>query len=248
MRYRFLVLGVLLVAGCREPKWAAEGGFEDASSDAGPEDAVAADSGSNPDAAPLEDATQPQDAIDAEDSGPADAELLDAESRDAAPADAIVAMDAQEVQVCGDGDRTGTEVWDNGGAAKGVMDCAYGASSCMVCTSSCTQLVAGISHVCGDRTTDHPTESSDDGAMNGQLDCLYTEQHCMRCSSTCQTEAGHLHYCGDSMVDLREECDEGGMSGPGGSGPNCDASCCRIPTMPSRTLTSPRVETGQNTV
>ena len=65
MRYRFLVLGVLLVAGCREPKWAAEGGFEDASSDAGLEDALTWDSSPGLDSAPLEDAAEADAETDA---------------------------------------------------------------------------------------------------------------------------------------------------------------------------------------
>ncbi len=121
MRYRWIVLGVLLVAGCREPQWAPEGGFEDASSDAGGGDAAAVDSNSVFDAGRIADAAESVDAPVAEDSG-----AMDAEALDATPADAVVAMDAQEAQVCGDGHRTGTEACDYGTSANGATDCTYG--------------------------------------------------------------------------------------------------------------------------
>ncbi|MFZ5892520.1 MAG: hypothetical protein ACOY0T_15780 [Myxococcota bacterium] len=64
------------------------------------------------------------------------------------------------------------------------------------------------SGVCGNATIE-PGEACDDG--NTALEaCVYGQTSCKVCGPKCQPEAGTTSYCGDKVVDARNElCDDG---------------------------------------
>ena len=115
---------------------------------------------------------------------------------------------------CGNGRLDDGEVCDNGDD-NGEMYCAYGETSCTVCTSEC-QLAEGKTSYCGDWKTDpHNGEGCDKGSYyNGKLDCAYGEMSCTVCTSDCRETAGTISYCGDGVTNSGyENCDNGSDNG-----------------------------------
>ena len=117
---------------------------------------------------------------------------------------------------CGDGniDTANGEVCDNGDA-NGATDCAYGETSCTVCSWNC-QPDEGFASYCGDGLVDEDHgEACDDAADNGRTDCAYGYESCTVCTSSCQIASGETSYCGDGITDSEheEECDNGSDNG-----------------------------------
>ncbi|HVM64059.1 MAG TPA: hypothetical protein VMU14_04305, partial [Acidimicrobiales bacterium] len=111
--------------------------------------------------------------------------------------------------VCGDGYVwSGHEQCDNGGS-NGATTCAYGQTSCSVCTASCTT-AAGTPSYCGDGAVDPSHEQCDNGSSNGATACAYGQASCTVCTTACTTAAGTTSYCGDGVLDANhEQCDAG---------------------------------------
>jgi cysteine-rich repeat protein len=100
--------------------------------------------------------------------------------------------------VCGNGIKetsgTNTEGCDDGNTV--TETCAYGQSSCQVCSATCV-LQAGATSYCGNASTDAANgEQCDDG--NG----VDTDS----CKNTCKVNVG---VCGDGVVNNGEACDDG---------------------------------------
>ena len=117
---------------------------------------------------------------------------------------------------CGDGniDTANGEVCDNG-ADNGNTDCAYGETSCTVCSWNC-QPEEGFVSYCGDGLVDEDHgEACDDAAENGRTKCDFNQTECTVCTSSCQIAAGETSYCGDGRTDAEneEECDNGTDNG-----------------------------------
>ncbi|MBO7125987.1 DUF4215 domain-containing protein [bacterium] len=117
---------------------------------------------------------------------------------------------------CGDGniDTANGEKCDNG-ENNGNTDCAYGETSCTVCSWNC-QPEEGYASYCGDGLVDEDHgEACDDASGNGRTDCEYGDESCTLCSSNCQPVQGATSFCGDSRVDNEngEKCDNGTDNG-----------------------------------
>lgn len=76
---------------------------------------------------------------------------------------------------CGDGTTQNNEQCDNA-SDNGRTNCAYGETSCELCTIQCRK-IAGATSYCGDGLVDHENdEICDEGELNGEID---------HCNSTC---------------------------------------------------------------
>jgi len=117
------------------------------------------------------------------------------------------------VQQCGNGELDDGEACDYG-ENNGVMDCAYGETSCKVCTVTCGEKDGQTSY-CGDYATDtRYGEMCDDGYYNGRItNCQYGETSCEVCSATCQLVPGNTAYCGDGTKQSNEQCDNASDNG-----------------------------------
>jgi Subtilisin-like serine proteases len=116
--------------------------------------------------------------------------------------------------MCGNGRIDDGEACDDGDD-NGATYCAYGETSCTVCTSECQQ-AAGKTSYCGDRAIDpHYGEECDKGSYyNGNLNCAYGEMSCTVCTSDCKETAGTISYCGDGVRNTGyEACDNGTDNG-----------------------------------
>ena len=82
---------------------------------------------------------------------------------------------------CGDGVVNGNEACDDGNTE--TEPCAYGATSCTVCSAGCDS-VAGATSYCGDGTV-NGTEGCDDGNSVTET-CPYGTGECTVCNATCQ--------------------------------------------------------------
>ena len=137
---------------------------------------------------------------------------------------------------CGDGTVQSNEECDNA-SDNGRTNCAYGETSCELCTNQC-QKTAGATSYCGDGIIDGTNgENCDDPSTNGQTDCAYGEESCTVCTSDCVTAAGTTSFCGDGNVDSAngEACDNGSDNGRTGctygeTGCNVCTSECLIET------------------
>ena len=114
---------------------------------------------------------------------------------------------------CGDGIKQPEEECDLGPDVNGiVVDCAYGETSCNVCSASCT-IESGNTSFCGDNRVDTANnEVCDDGDNNS------TYGHC---NSNCN---GYMPRCGDGNTDTPygETCDDGELNGTYG---HCNIGC-----------------------
>lgn len=128
----------------------------------------------------------------------------------------------QTIAGCGNGVPETGEDCDDGNTAIG--HCAYGATSCSECNTTCSGRVPGITSYCGDRTLDGANEACEDGnTANGD-----------GCDSDCEVESGFgctlntttnlsvcFFHCGNGRT-------EDGVIAPGETGPesnfgeNCD--------------------------
>jgi cysteine-rich repeat protein len=97
---------------------------------------------------------------------------------------------------CGDGIvQSLLEECDDGNTE--LESCAYGVEDCSVCGPTCTT-VQGQTSYCGDGVTDSSNgEECDDGLENSDTE-----------PSACRTNCT-VPYCGDGIIDLEEECDDG---------------------------------------
>ena len=73
--------------------------------------------------------------------------------------------------------------------------------------------------VCGNGAVE-TGESCDDGNRVTEP-CAYAELSCTVCNASCQSVAGETSYCGDSLLDAAEVCDEGTSNGAG----SCSVAC-----------------------
>ena len=125
---------------------------------------------------------------------------------------------------CGDGHiDEDNEACDNG-TDNGRTNCAYGETSCTVCTTEC-QENQGVTSYCGDGLTDTANgEACDNASDNGRTDCAYGEESCLVCTAQCKQIHGAASYCGDGRVDSanNETCDEGTLNGTYG---HCNSTC-----------------------
>ena len=115
---------------------------------------------------------------------------------------------------CGDGTVQSNEECDNA-SDNGRTNCAYGETSCELCTNQCRK-IAGATSYCGDGIIDGTNgENCDDPSTNGQTDCAYGEESCTVCTSDCVTAAGTTSFCGDGNVDSAngETCDNASDNG-----------------------------------
>ena len=116
---------------------------------------------------------------------------------------------------CGDGviDTEHGEVCDKG-TDNGVTNCAYGQTSCSLCTTEC-QPLEGATSYCGDGVTDESNgEDCDNETENGATNCVYGEESCQVCTTNCKQIPGIASYCGDGLIDeTRETCDNGFANG-----------------------------------
>ena len=117
------------------------------------------------------------------------------------------------VPQCGNGELDDGEECDNG-EDNGRTDCAYGETSCKVCTTDCREK-NGVTSYCGDRSLDpHYGEKCDNGSYNGIMNCNYGETSCTVCTSECKEAAGNTAYCGDGVTNSGyETCDNGSDNG-----------------------------------
>ena len=102
------------------------------------------------------------------------------------------------------------------GTNNGKTDCAYGETSCKVCTTSCTE-TDGNTAYCGDGIK-NGSEACDDG---NTADGDY-------CSADCKTVTG---YCGDGTKQQNETCDNADPGIGNGEGIGiyyCSADCKEI--------------------
>ena len=114
---------------------------------------------------------------------------------------------------CGDGIIQSNEECDE--MDENGKSCAYGETSCTVCTANCQQ-AAGSTSFCGDGNIDAGNnEACDNGSDNGRTDCAYGETSCELCTNQCQKTAGATSYCGDGNIDAEnsESCDNGAENG-----------------------------------
>ena len=139
---------------------------------------------------------------------------------------------------CGDGTTQSNEQCDNA-SDNGRTNCAYGETSCTVCTEFCKE-ADGITSYCGDSRIDESNgESCDDGADNGMITaCAYGETSCTVCTTECKTAAGITSYCGDGIIDTDngEICDDGAENGTNG---RCTAECKEESEIPDEGDTAP---------
>jgi cysteine-rich repeat protein len=146
---------------------------------------------------------------------------------------------------CGDSIKNGNEDCDLGEGVNGtITDCAYGETSCKVCTSGCKEADGNTSY-CGDGRTDTANGEACDKANDPYCadDCRSVNGYCGDgikqdneacddgnndnndyCSYNCQTVTG---YCGDGTRQLNEACDNADPSvGAGeGIGDYCSFDC-----------------------
>ena len=103
---------------------------------------------------------------------------------------------------CGDNAQNGTEACDEGNN-NGKIPCAYGETSCLVCSTRC-RLVNGNTSYCGDGNRDPDHEACDEGSNNGDYN--------KPCNSEC---SGVPPRCGDGNIDdtFGENCDDGELNG-----------------------------------
>ena len=112
---------------------------------------------------------------------------------------------------CGDNVKNGNEDCDLGEEVNGtITDCAYGETSCKVCSANCTEIDGNISF-CGDGMVDPDNEACDKA-----LDPY--------CADNCKSTIGE---CGDGTVQPNETCDKADPSvGEGqGTGAYCSFDC-----------------------
>lgn len=106
---------------------------------------------------------------------------------------------------CGDAVKNGPETCDNG-----TNTSSYGDTAANACAAGCVK-----PHICGDTKVDPPSEECDLGGNNSQSGYA-------GCTLTCQSGP----YCGDSIKNGNESCDDGLNDGTYGT---CGAGCTPPP-------------------
>ncbi|MDH5718124.1 MAG: DUF4215 domain-containing protein, partial [Spirochaetia bacterium] len=153
------------------------------------------------------------------------------------------------VASCGDSkiNNTAGESCDDGNSL--TETCLYGETSCTVCDNLCNSVAGIISGYCGDnlingiescddgvesascnsdctvaacgdsKINNTAGESCDDGNSLTET-CLYGETSCTVCDNLCNSVAGVvIGYCGDSLINGIESCDDGVESA------SCNSDC-----------------------
>ena len=153
---------------------------------------------------------------------PDDADDKDDEDTDDIDEDGNDADEDIYVPECGNGKVDEDEECDKG-AENGKTDCAYGKTSCQVCTADC-RIAEGNTSFCGDEVKDTANgEECDEGFSNGVINCEYGDENCTVCTADCKIAAGNTSFCGDGIVDENvEDCDDGADNGTYG---HCNADC-----------------------
>ncbi|MDH5718167.1 MAG: DUF4215 domain-containing protein [Spirochaetia bacterium] len=119
---------------------------------------------------------------------------------------------------CGDGyaNNVAGEVCDDGNTITEI--CAYGETSCTVCSSACTSVSGALTGYCGDNVI-NGGETCDDGNTVGSDGC----------SANCQDEGASI--CGNGIVQAGEICDDGNTVSESACGygiancVTCNAAC-----------------------
>ena len=153
---------------------------------------------------------------------PDDADDKDDEDTDDIDEDGNDADEDIYVPECGNGKVDEDEECDKG-TENGKTDCAYGKTSCQVCTADC-RIAEGNTSFCGDEVKDTANgEECDDGFSNGVINCEYGDENCTVCTADCKISEGNTSFCGDGIVDENvEDCDDGANNGQYGY---CNADC-----------------------
>lgn len=150
-------------------------------------------------------------------------------------------LKAGKLHYCGDGQ---TELGygekcddgaDNGKYDKCNIECSESTAYCgdgKIQRSSAEN--CGTLPLCNETTTENcceivefldgfEEEECDAGKNNGNTECPYGVTSCKVCSESCKLEDGHATWCGDSIINGNESCDEGeGINGtPGHCLENC---------------------------
>lgn len=101
--------------------------------------------------------------------------------------------------VCGNGAVETGETCDDTNTI--TESCAYGQTSCTVCSSTCQSVAGAVTGYCGDGALQaiHGNEQCDDGPNNGQIGYCNT-----MCSGTILPPV-----CGNGTVETGETCDDG---------------------------------------
>ncbi len=136
-------------------------------------------------------------------------------------------FDTSDCATCGNGTQETGETCDDGNTT--TEPCAYGQTSCVVCSSVCTN-VNGATARCGDSVTNATNgETCDDDNTTTEI-CSYGQTSCSVCNSTCHSASGATTYCGDGATQSGngEACDGGTQACSSGlyDGTNsCLANC-----------------------
>lgn len=87
----------------------------------------------------------------------------------------VNAMCVEDLGLCGDGVRSGTEACDDMNTVTETA-CTYGTATCSLCNADCTQPLALTGKYCGDKQVEPGVEACDDG----------NAMACGSCSADCQ--------------------------------------------------------------
>lgn len=111
--------------------------------------------------------------------------------------------------VCGNTLEEEGEECDDGNLT--TETCNYGEEACTVCAADCTLQAGEVIGYCGDGVTQDEHEGCDDGNTVTEV-CDYGLTECGVCAADCTKQLGETSYCGDSIVNDFEECDDGNDS------------------------------------
>ncbi len=124
---------------------------------------------------------------------------------------------------CGDGIvETANGEWCDDGENNGK----YKNTAPGYCNSDCQAY--GEGGYCGDSNIDEGIETCDNGS-NNNLACPYGETNCDVCNPMCLKQPGTTSYCGDGILDWRndEVCDDGANNAEYGG--ICNTTCSGVP-------------------
>lgn len=120
----------------------------------------------------------------------------DIDDTDAGPDDDTNDEDIPE-PVCGDGKKEGIEQCDNGAELNGQTKCAYGETSCTVCTASCNE-ESGITSYCGDGI-----EADKEAVFSGEIVRFYLEDATGLIATDSSGTGNNGTVAGASWVDAK---------------------------------------------
>lgn len=112
---------------------------------------------------------------------------------------------------CGNDTIEASEDCDHGGTLQ--LNCAYGETSCQVCSASCTWVAGTVSGFCGDSSVQAAAGEECDTGQNITTECAYGETSCDVCNASCRLVPGSTRYCGDGVRQNNEACDGNDLNG-----------------------------------